>query len=501
MLLLSRIVNSITSTQTTRPFSTGTFLHDITRLPIKLPLRRNTETYAFLERFRIHLRVDPEKKSFNAEARLDSCEGAGRTKMPKSAFYAVKRGREPGIYSTWAECEHQTKGYTGAVHKKFPTREAAEQFLGNAFNIASQPYSIPNVPVPERAVTKKASKGYFAVKCGLKPGVYDNWADAERMVKGVQGAVYKRFPTRVAAEDFINGSETEPSRNSQLSETSRPTPSHARKPTPLSTNISSADPELDQHRELARSQGFTIANGSGALVVYTDGSSRGNGQRGAAAGSGIWWADKGHARTLNLAERLPGRMQTNNRAELLAIIRALENCPFPKLPLEIRTDSQYSIACITQYLPNWIKNNFVSSTGQPVKNKDMIVHLLALLNQRGPSNGVRFVHVRAHRGEVGNEGADMLANAGAVKQTVPDRIDWFTLQDANKFTSDRKTSLHLSLSNGSRDAEERESGKTVQRSGLTTESEVDTVPIEIDVDPSWLLTEEEMAALDGDQGP
>lgn len=75
----------------------------------------------------------------------------------------------------------------------------------------------------------------------------------------------------------------------------------------------------------------------------------------------------------------------------------------------------------------------------------------------------------------------MLANAGAVKQTVPDRTDWFTLQDANKFTSDRKTSLHLSLSNGSRDAEERESGKTVQRSGLTTESEVDTVSIEIDV--------------------
>lgn len=47
----------------------------------------------------------------------------------------------------------------------------------------------------------------------------------------------------------------------------------------------------------------------------------------------------------NLAERLPGQLQTNNRAELLAIIRALESCPFPQLPLEIRTDSQYSIAC------------------------------------------------------------------------------------------------------------------------------------------------------------
>jgi viroplasmin and RNaseH domain-containing protein len=62
-----------------------------------------------------------------------------------------------------------------AVHKKFPTREAAEAFVGAAASTASQPYSIPNVPAAERAAAKKASKGYYAVKVGLKPGVYDNW--------------------------------------------------------------------------------------------------------------------------------------------------------------------------------------------------------------------------------------------------------------------------------------------------------------------------------------
>lgn len=55
----------------------------------------------------------------------------------------------------------------------------------------------------------------------------------------------------------------------------------------------------------------------------------------------------------NLAERLPGQLQTNNRAELLAIIRALETCPFPQLPLEIRTDSQYSIACTSSIEALW----------------------------------------------------------------------------------------------------------------------------------------------------
>lgn len=61
----------------------------------------------------------------------------------------------------------------------------------------------------------------------------------------------------------------------------------------------------------------------------------------------------------------------------------------------------------TQYLPAWIRNGFRASTGGDVKNQDMIVHLVALLNLRGKENGVRFVKVRAHRGEVGNEAADV----------------------------------------------------------------------------------------------
>lgn len=44
-------------------------------------------------------------------------------------FYSVKIGRAPGIYSTWAECEKQVKGFSGAVYKSFPTRKEAEAFL------------------------------------------------------------------------------------------------------------------------------------------------------------------------------------------------------------------------------------------------------------------------------------------------------------------------------------------------------------------------------------
>ncbi len=43
-------------------------------------------------------------------------------------YYAVKEGRMPGVYKTWADCEKQVKGYRGAVYKKFPTYEEAFKF-------------------------------------------------------------------------------------------------------------------------------------------------------------------------------------------------------------------------------------------------------------------------------------------------------------------------------------------------------------------------------------
>lgn len=53
----------------------------------------------------------------------------GKSKGPK--WYAVRSGRKPGVYATWSECEVQTKGFSGAVFKSFPTKIEAEQFVGD----------------------------------------------------------------------------------------------------------------------------------------------------------------------------------------------------------------------------------------------------------------------------------------------------------------------------------------------------------------------------------
>lgn len=47
--------------------------------------------------------------------------------MP-SKFYAVKKGKKPGVYTTWAQCKAMVDGYKGAQYKSFPTREEAEVF-------------------------------------------------------------------------------------------------------------------------------------------------------------------------------------------------------------------------------------------------------------------------------------------------------------------------------------------------------------------------------------
>ena len=44
-------------------------------------------------------------------------------------IYAVRRGRSTGLFSTWAECQKQVTGYSGAEYKSFTAREEAEAFL------------------------------------------------------------------------------------------------------------------------------------------------------------------------------------------------------------------------------------------------------------------------------------------------------------------------------------------------------------------------------------
>ncbi|TFL03368.1 ribonuclease H-like domain-containing protein, partial [Pterulicium gracile] len=143
-------------------------------------------------------------------------------------------------------------------------------------------------------------------------------------------------------------------------------------------------------------------------IVYCDGACPNNGNPGAIAGVGVWW---GGGDSRNLSERCPGP-QTNNRAELIAIIRVLEIAPAAR-SLTIKTDSKYCIQSIVDWLPRWRTNGFKLANGKPAQNQPLIKYLDALMqNRRAKGQRVELFHVRGHQGETGNEGADFLANRG-----------------------------------------------------------------------------------------
>lgn len=61
--------------------------------------------------------------------------------MAKKKFYAVRKGKTPGLFDTWESCKNSTDGYPGAEYKSFSTKEEALQYLSgdvSAVNIENE---------------------------------------------------------------------------------------------------------------------------------------------------------------------------------------------------------------------------------------------------------------------------------------------------------------------------------------------------------------------------
>ena len=136
------------------------------------------------------------------------------------------------------------------------------------------------------------------------------------------------------------------------------------------------------------------------VIIYTDGACRGN------PGPGGWGAIltyKGNTKEFYGGER----ETTNNRMELLAVINALEALTKP-CSVQINSDSKYVLQGITEWMDNWKKRGWKTASKSPVKNEDLWRRLDVA---RLPHN-VKWVWVKGHSGDTGNERADQLANLG-----------------------------------------------------------------------------------------
>lgn len=118
---------------------------------------------------------------------------------------------------------------------------------------------------------------------------------------------------------------------------------------------------------------------------------------------------------------------TNNYAELMGVITGLELAlKFNELNEEkltavtIISDSMYVINGITEYMPNWKRNNWRKSDGKPVLNDDLWLKIDNLISEVGSVMHVHFNWVRGHNGDYGNENADRLAGLASTKAASSD---------------------------------------------------------------------------------
>jgi ribonuclease HI len=134
------------------------------------------------------------------------------------------------------------------------------------------------------------------------------------------------------------------------------------------------------------------------VEIYTDGACKGN------PGPGGWGAllrCNGNEKALSGAEA----HTTNNRMELTAAIKALEELKRP-CTVDLYTDSQYLRQGMTQWLADWKKKAWLNSKKEPVKNID----LWQQLDDLAQRHQISWHWVKGHSGHPENEQVDALAN-------------------------------------------------------------------------------------------
>jgi ribonuclease HI len=262
------------------------------------------------------------------------------------SYYVVKRGHKPGIYKTWAECKAVVDGFKSPIFKKFSSFEEANTFYK------------AELPVFEKAARKSTSNKTTETIDIRNGGV-------------LSGGISSSEMERIRA---------------------------------ICANIKSApfNPELNYNVGA-----WNVLNDE--IYIFTDGSSKRCSQNGAAsaAGLGVYLG----AQCTNIKEIYQGR--TNNQCELGAldyafklIIRYHRELSEMGKTIKIVSDSEYSIKAVSLWLAAWKTNGWRTSTGEPVKNKELIESIDASMQRIKVINAsledakkirVKLIHVNSHQ--------------------------------------------------------------------------------------------------------
>ena len=150
------------------------------------------------------------------------------------------------------------------------------------------------------------------------------------------------------------------------------------------------------------------------MEIYVDGGCRRNGQPGAiGAAAAIFELKFGRQdRWYKVLPRNPP--PTNQRAEITAIILALEQAlekyeqldKNPWLDVKIYSDSRYAIGCMTEWVYKWSRNGWRNAAGYEVANRDLIEKASDLDDRLKEEGNVEYIWIPREQ----NQDADSLCN-------------------------------------------------------------------------------------------
>ena len=281
-------------------------------------------------------------------------------------YYAIKKGYQPGIYTTWTAAQQQISGFKGAIHKSFKTENEA--------------------------------KNYLAENCmiNVNHDFINDYVKAEDNFKLSKTQNKKDITILIENGDIIakNNKNTDKNGNSILDNDDVNGKNKSKKGKTIKYRNGEYKPILKEYDTVVYTDGSSV-NGIGGygFVILTPTITDGK------VPLTILQKQYGHLKTC-----------TNQAAELNAIYHALLYLKSINLKgkILIRSDSEYSIKSLTVYLNNWKRNGYMTIKKEPIKNKDLIINISNLLD----TPNVTFEHIISHEGEYYNEMADKLADQG-----------------------------------------------------------------------------------------
>lgn len=282
---------------------------------------------------------------------------SGLVNFEKMPYYAVARGRSVGIYNSWAECEAQVKGFSGARYKKFDSPQSAQDFIGHEGgkttarennNYSKQPQFpsqlMPSYPNLKRSYSTASSSSYASDK-NQNNRRYSNHSSRDDSSDDEESdSDESEVVSYIVTKQLDDIEKRLNSFNKAVNKIMVKGPKSPSRSEPRRTKL--IEPPQPKRRR-SDNNNFNKDN-EGYVEVYTDGACSANGRLGARAGLGVYWGE-GHF--LNISKPVSGRA-TNNCGEIQAatqaIKQALEN---GVVKLAINTDSQFLINSVTKWMP------------------------------------------------------------------------------------------------------------------------------------------------------